>query len=67
MTEFAVLIERDPEGVYLATVPALRGCHTQADSLESLRERVHEAIHLCLGMGKAAHDPAFIGIEKVEV
>lgn len=32
--EFDVLIERDSEGYYVATVPALRGCHTQARSLD---------------------------------
>ena len=27
--EFDVIIERDADGWYVATVPALRGCHTQ--------------------------------------
>jgi hypothetical protein len=26
--EFSVVIERDAEGYYVASVPALRGCHT---------------------------------------
>lgn len=26
--EFSVIIERDSEGYYVASVPALRGCHT---------------------------------------
>ena len=30
--EFDVLIERDSEGYYVGTVPALPGCHTQAQS-----------------------------------
>ena len=46
--EFNVLIERDAEGYYVATVPALRGCHTQARSLDKLMERVREAIESCL-------------------
>ena len=53
--EFDVLIERDSEGYYVATVPALRGCHTQARSLDQLMERVREAIELCVeGEGDAA-------------
>jgi hypothetical protein len=28
--KFTVLIERDEEGYYVATVPGLPGCHTQA-------------------------------------
>jgi predicted RNase H-like HicB family nuclease len=27
--EFSVIIVRDADGHYVATVPALRGCHTQ--------------------------------------
>jgi len=46
--QFDVVIERDEEGFYVASVPALRGCHTQAKSLDVLMERVQEAIVLCL-------------------
>jgi len=45
---FDVIIERDTEGYYVATVPELRGCHTQAKSLDKLMERTREAIELCL-------------------
>jgi predicted RNase H-like HicB family nuclease len=34
--EFDVLVEQDEEGYYVASVPALRGCHTQARSLDEL-------------------------------
>jgi predicted RNase H-like HicB family nuclease len=46
--EFNVIIERDSEGYYLATVPELRGCHTQAKSLDTLMRRVREAMELSL-------------------
>ena len=46
--EFNVIIERDSEGYYVASVPELRGCHTQAKSLDKLVERIKEAIALCL-------------------
>ena len=45
---FNVVIERDEEGFYVASVPELHGCHTQAKSLDVLMERVREAIKLCL-------------------
>ena len=45
---FTVLIEQDEEGYLVATVPALRGCHTQAKSLDALMKRVREVIALCL-------------------
>ena len=43
-----MLIERDGQGYYVATVPALRGCHTQAKNLDTLMKRVHEVVELCL-------------------
>ena len=49
--EFHVIIEKDKAGFFVATVPELRGCHTQAKSLDSLMKRVREAIELCLEVG----------------
>jgi predicted RNase H-like HicB family nuclease len=46
--EFSVVIEKDEDGYYVASVPALRGCHTQARSLDVLMKRIKEAIALCL-------------------
>ena len=45
--ESNVIIEQDSEGYFVATVPELRGCHTQAKSLDTLMKRVREAIELC--------------------
>jgi predicted RNase H-like HicB family nuclease len=48
MKAFNVVIERDSEGFYVASVPELSGCHTQAKSLATLMVRIREAIDLCL-------------------
>jgi predicted RNase H-like HicB family nuclease len=45
--EFSVIVERDSEGWYVASVPELPGCHTQAKSLDKLMERIREAIEVC--------------------
>ncbi len=42
--QFDVIIEQDAEGYFVASVPALPGCHTQAKSLDVLMERIREAI-----------------------
>ena len=42
--EFTVIIERVQDGYYVAEVPELKGCHTQARSLDELMERIREAI-----------------------
>jgi predicted RNase H-like HicB family nuclease len=48
LREFSVVIEKDEAGYFVASVPALRGCHTQAKSLDVLMKRIREAIELCL-------------------
>lgn len=64
--EFSVVIEKDEDGNLLASVPALRGCHTQARSQDELMTRITEAIELCLEV----EDPVateFIGIQRLAI
>lgn len=46
--DFSVVIEQDADGYFVASVPELKGCHTQSKSLDQLTERIKEAIQLCL-------------------
>ena len=67
--EFTVVIERDEEGYLVGTVPTLPGCHTQAKSMDTLLERVKEAIQLCLEVqGESFAEPLeLVGVQKVTV
>ena len=66
--EFDVVIERDADGFFVASVPALHGCHTQAKSLDELMKRVEEAIALCLEVaGEPPESLAFVGVQRVAV
>ena len=65
---FTVLIEQDEEGYLVATVPALRGCHTQAKNLDTLMKRVRQVIALCLE--EDMNQPGaleLVGIQQVSV
>ena len=64
--EFNVVIEKDEDGYFVASVPELRGCHTQARSLDVLMKRVKEAIELCLKVEKPVSNE-FIGIQRVVI
>jgi len=65
---FDVVIEKDEEGYYVASVPELHGCHTQAKSLDLLMERIQEAIELCLEVqGEPATKLEFVGVQRVIV
>ncbi|HEX4128685.1 MAG TPA: type II toxin-antitoxin system HicB family antitoxin [Pirellulales bacterium] len=66
--EFSVIIEQDEEGVFVGTVPELRGCHTQAKSLDTLMKRIREAVDLCLEVeGADAPATTFVGIQRIVV
>ena len=66
--EFSVVVQRDKEGFYVARVPELRGCHTQARSLDKLMERIREAIELCLEVeGSRTSKTEFVGVQRVAV
>ena len=66
--EFNVVIEKDADGYYVASVPSLQGCHTQAKSLDELMARIQEAIALCLEFEEDANESLeFIGVQKVTV
>ena len=66
--EFNVVVERDGDGFYVASVPALPGCHTQAKSLDELMERIKEAIALCLEVqGEVSDALVFVGVQRVRL
>lgn len=64
--DFSVIIEKDSDGYFVASVPALRGCHTQAKSMDVLMKRVKEAIELCLEVEEPVENE-FIGVQRVTV
>ena len=69
--KLSVLIEKDEDNMYVAKVPDLPGCHSQAKNMQELMKRIQEAIQLCLEVKK--HDKTridiseFVGIQQVEV
>ncbi len=66
--KFDVVVERDEDGYYVASVPALRGCHTQAQSLDALMSRIEEAIELCLEVeGEPSAGLEFVGVQRIRV
>ncbi|MEO8191244.1 MAG: type II toxin-antitoxin system HicB family antitoxin [Acidobacteriota bacterium] len=64
--ELSVIVERDSEGLYVASLPELPGCHTQADSLDVLMNRIREAAELCLEVQVGeADDLEFVGVQRL--
>jgi predicted RNase H-like HicB family nuclease len=65
--KFTVVIERDEDGYYVATVPVLRGCHTQAKNLDTLMKRVREVVELCLEDKGVSPSLELVGIQQISV
>lgn len=67
--EYTVVIEMDEDGYFVGTVPELKGCHTQAKSLDSLMRRMKEAVLLCLeAESESTNDELrFVGVQRIAV
>ncbi|GBU20911.1 hypothetical protein R80B4_00798 [Fibrobacteres bacterium R8-0-B4] len=66
--KFAVLIEQDESGSYVASVPSLKSCYTQADTIPDVLERIREAISLCLEVEKDFQMYSkFVGVQQIEI
>ena len=57
--EFTIIIEKDEDGYYVASVVELPGCHTQGKTLDELVKRVREAIELYLEVEKGFSEAKF--------
>jgi len=64
--KFSVLVEKDEDGYFVATVPTLPGCHTQARSMDDLLKRAKEAIEAYLEAEKDTDISEFVGVQVVE-
>ena len=64
---FEVVVRKDEDGYYVASVPELPGCHTQAKSLDNLMNRIKEAISLYLETEGCSTAGSFVGVQVVEV
>ena len=67
--EYTILIEKDEDGYYVGSIPALPGCHSQAKSVDQLMGRMEEAIALWLEVEQDT-DPSpleWVGIQRLAV
>ena len=78
LKQFKIIIEQDEDGYFVASVPSLPGCYTQAKTIPEIKKRIKEAILLCLEVAKAdsqyrksiqifSYEPTFVGLEVINV
>ena len=65
--KFTVIIEQDEDGIYMAEIPQISGCHTQANDVPTLMERIREAAELCVSEYNDIPHLEFIGLQQIDV
>ena len=69
---FTVVLERDEDGFYVASIPALQGCHTQGRSLDQAMRRIREAAELWLEVHREQRGGSLpildlVGVQQLEI
>lgn len=67
--EFDVIIEQDEDGIYVAYVPELPGCHTQGETIDEVLANIKEAMEIYLEHTKNKENEAmrFVAVHRVGV
>jgi predicted RNase H-like HicB family nuclease len=65
----AVIVERDEDGVFIVSCPALQGCYSQGDAYEQALENLKDAIKLHIEVRQSLGEPIpiEIAIDRVEI
>ena len=54
---YTIILEREADGGFHAYCPALKGCHSQGDSLDEAIDNIREAIEVYLESVEAHNEP----------
>jgi predicted RNase H-like HicB family nuclease len=67
--QFTIVVEKDEDGVYIASCPTIQGCYSQGDSYKEAVENLKDAIHLHIEARRQVGEPVPIevAIDKVEI
>ena len=66
--KFAITVERDEDGVFVASCPSLPGCHSQGATREEVIANIKEAIQGYIASMRKHGEPMPVGdVEEVEV
>jgi len=66
--KFTAVVEKDTEtGLYVGYVPGFPGAHTQAESLDELRDNLREVLEMLLEDGEPHFETEFIGTQEVVI
>ena len=65
---FTVLIEQGEDGAYIASIPSIKSCYTQGNTIPEVLEKIEEVAQLCLEMNEEELPlTRFIGVQQLEI
>ncbi|MBV8584895.1 MAG: type II toxin-antitoxin system HicB family antitoxin [Verrucomicrobia bacterium] len=68
MRTFTAIVERDPEtGLFVGYIPGWPGAHSQAASLDELRENLREVATMLLEDGDPEIEAEFVGTQSIAI
>ena len=62
-----VVVEQDKDGVFIISIPTLRGCRSSGRTMHEAMANIAEAAALCLEDEQPANDTTFIGVRDLEI
>lgn len=67
--KFRIVVEQDEDGIYIVSVPLLKGCYTQGNTIDEAVENIKDAIKLHIEAREALGEtiPVEVLIDEVEV
>ncbi len=67
--KFTVIVEKDEDGLYVASCPAIQGCYSQGETLDEAMENIKDAINVHIEARKEAGEtiPLETVVTEVEV
>ena len=62
-----VLIEQDEDGMFIVSIPTLRGCRSCGRTVDEAMENIAEAALLCLEDEQPGPGASFVGVRDLEI
>lgn len=66
MKSYTAVVERCSQtGLYVGYIPGFAGAHSQGETLDELKENLHEVLQMLLEDGEPALEGEFVGTQLI--
>ncbi|MBU1089749.1 type II toxin-antitoxin system HicB family antitoxin [Patescibacteria group bacterium] len=64
---YTVYIEKDEDGVYVGSIPALSSCHAEGNTIVEMLRELKKVVKLCERNSDFSNEMKFVGIQNLEI